>query len=251
MKKIFLIIFTSFFYLASCTQKIEEKKEIVKEPEPVVIKIEEPPKIISIPETEKINKTPSKYFKGTINYESVEDKNNIKNRIFNISLEKYPNEVKLLVNVFDKNGNKVANLAPPYNKDLSFWKTLKDSCNKFNLIENFKVVEKRIKDLKSLSVSYVLDFSGSMEYNNNIGLLVDAYDNSKKNLRNIDYYSTVQFSTVPFNTIPLSQDTTIFNNLLSFNLIAGATAFYDGSIVGIENIQNQNTEKIAILMTDG
>ncbi len=247
-----LLCFISVFYLESCTQKIEEKKEEYKPPvveEIKVVPLPDVPK--NIPIQEKVNKTMSKYFKGTINYENVEDKNNIKNRIFNIDLEKYPNEVRLLVNVFDKNGNKVANLAPPYNKDLSFWKSLKDSCNKFNKIENFNVIEKREKELLPLSVSYVLDFSGSMAFQNNIKSLVDAYSKSKKNIRNIDYYSTVQFSTVPFNTIPLSQNINEFDNLLDFNLIAGATAFYDGSILGINNISKQNTQKIAILMTDG
>jgi outer membrane protein OmpA-like peptidoglycan-associated protein len=239
---------TTYILKANYAGDIETTSQItIKVEKPKVI-VEETPK--SEPSEENINRTNSKYFKGTINYENVSDKSKINHRIFSIDQTKYPNEIKLFVNVFDVFGNKIANLAPPYNlTTTSFWNSLSDSCNKLNEISKFNIVEKREKDLPPISVSYVLDFSGSMSAN--INLLIDAYNKSSKYIRAEDDYTTVQFSSFPYPIIKLTSDKTKFSQLLDFSLIAGSTAFYSASVVGIENLKESKKQKIAILMTDG
>lgn len=232
-------------YEGNIETKLQLQIEVSQRPKVI---LEEKPK--TEPIIEKINQSQSNYFKGTINYENVSDKTKIKSRIFALEHNKFPKEVKLYVNVFDNNGNKVANLAPPYNKYMkSFWKSLNDSCKDNESISEFNVIEKRENDLAPLSISFVLDFSGSMI--GSIKLLEEAYSKCSDYIRPNDDYSTVQFSSFVFPIIPQTSDKSKMNNIIPFEKIAGATAFYSASMVGLDNIKKSEKQKIAILMTDG
>ncbi len=250
-------LYATLFFLVSCSTpstSINKKTEEIKVTDLSKF-VDTVTKVIidtvGLPEVETINNRKSKYLKGIINYNTVVKKSEVKSRIYHVEKTGNPNELKMLANVYDEFGNKVTNLAPPYINNISFWKGILDSCNKGKLIKDFKVTEHRSKDMKPHAISYVLDFSGSMAYQDNITKLIEGYSASKKHIRTTDLYSTVQFSTVPFNRITLTNDKSKFDDLIPHYQIAGATAFYDGSIVGMENIENQKMQKVAILMTDG
>jgi outer membrane protein OmpA-like peptidoglycan-associated protein len=251
------MLFATLILLVSCSSSSTNTNKTIELPKVTDLSkfIDTVQKVIidtiGKPESESVNNRKSKYLKGIINYNNVGNKKGVQSRIYHIEKKENQNELKMLANVYDEFGNKVTNLAPPYINNMSFWKGIVDSCTKGKMIKDFKVIEHRLKDMEPHAISYVLDFSGSMSYQDNITKLIEGYSKSKKHIRGNDLYSTVQFSTVPFNRIPLTNDTKIFDDLIPHSQIAGATAFYDGSIMGIENIEQQKMQKVAILMTDG
>ncbi len=206
----------------------------------------------SNPVVEKPNTEPSNYLKGLINIESVKPSNELYLNINLVDAHNFPKEVVLYCTVRDQYGNQIANLAPPYNYNyLDNWKKLAEEvAGKDYYIENFSVQEVREDVAPPYSVSFVLDYSGSMF--SEINLLENALKVGLTFLRKgKDEFSIVQFDHRIFNSVPLTENVLSVSNIIPFLQLGGATAFYDASLFGFSTISNSSREKIAILFTDG
>ena len=204
------------------------------------------------PVDEKRNATQSKYVKGIINPESVKPESNVYLNIHSIDSKDYPQKVRVFCTVVDEYGNQIANLAPPYNyMYLDNWKGVAEIvAGKEYKIERFDVEEVRYDNAPSYSVLFVLDYSGSM--GEDILFLENAYYLGMKYLKpGKDDFSVVQFDHRIVNPILGSMNYGDANRIYSLFDLGGATAFYDASILGIDQIASSNKEKVAILFTDG
>ena len=204
------------------------------------------------PVEEKKNTTQSKYVKGLINPESVKPESNLYLNIHLIDSKDYPKKVKVYCTVVDDHGNQIVNLAPPYNYAyVDNWKGITEIiAGKEYKVEKFDVEEVRYNDAPPYSVLFVLDYSGSMA--EDISFLENAYYLGIKYLKpGKDDFSVVQFDHRIENPILGSMNYGDANRILSLSDLGGATAFYDASIIGMEQIANSKKEKVAILFTDG
>ncbi len=220
---------------------------VVNKPQP---KMEDMPPPQPIAETP--NTTKSDYLKGTINYENVANKNSLRVIINSIDHSNYPKTVKLYCTVLDAFGNHVANLAPPFNYGKSaFWNSVVETHkNKTDNIETFTVEEVRKENAPAISSVLVADYSGSMR--SDIGNLEQALKTSVTYIRpDKDLYSVVQFDHRAGQTIAPTNQISALSSLIPFDNLSGGTAFYQAAVLGISSLSGQNTQKVAILFTDG
>ena len=172
--------------------------------------------------------------------------------ILNIDFSLLPDSIRLFCSVTDKNGLSIANLAPPYNiKNKNYWKKLVERINNENYqIKDFRVIEIHEKESPGFITSFVLDYSGSM--GGEIPKVEYAVKRVKKFIRiHKDKFDLVQFDQRIFNPIKKTADTSKLNNLIPYDSLGGATAFYNASYEGLSNISKSKKQKVAILFTDG
>ncbi|MFN3781006.1 MAG: OmpA family protein, partial [Candidatus Kapaibacteriota bacterium] len=218
-------------------QKMQEKKQEVQK---------------SIPILERKNTTISQYLKGLVNAENVAEKDNPMMLINLIDAKEYPKKVKLFITIKDKFGNHIANLAPPYNYAyLDNWKTLVEEIEgKDYQIKDFTVEEVRENAAPPFTTSFVLDYSGSMF--DDYYFVEQALEKAVSFLRpNLDDYQVIQFDNMVYKPVGLTSDVNEISKLLPFDILGGATAFYDASIIGLDDISKSSKAKVAILFTDG
>ncbi len=224
----------------------KELTVVVKQPE-----VKEEPKK-STPAVEKRSTERSNYLKGITNIGSVKPSDELFLNINLIDAHNFPKEVVLYCTVRDQYGNQIANLAPPYNYNyVDNWKKLAEEvAGKDYYIEKFNVQEVREDVAPPYSVSFVLDYSGSMVQD--IGFLENALKVGLAFLRKgKDDFTIVQFDHRVFNPVQITENTMDVSKILPFYSLGGYTAFYDASVLGLNLISNSSKEKVAILFTDG
>ncbi len=206
----------------------------------------------STPTIERRNTTVSQYVKGLVNAENVSEKDNPIMMINLIDAKEYPKRVKLYVTVKDKYGNHIANLAPPYNfAYLENWKSLVEQIEgKDYQIRDFTVEEVRENIAPPFTTSFVLDYSGSMSDDYNF--VERALEKAVNFVRpNVDDFEVIQFDQDIHLSVSLTSNKNDIINLIPYDVLGGATAFYDASILGLNDISRSSKEKVAILFTDG
>lgn len=206
----------------------------------------------SEPVVERRNTTVSRYAKGLVNAENVNEKDNPMIVINLIDVMDFPRKVKLYVTVKDNYGNLIANLAPPYNYSyLNNWKSLVEQIQGSEYqIKDFTVEEIRENIAPPFATSFVLDYSGSMS--SDYPFVEGAIKKAVNFLRpGVDDYEVIQFDEKVLKSVNLTSNPNDIINLLSFDSLGGATAFYDASLTGLNGIMKSKKEKVAILFTDG
>lgn len=245
-KEIFIDKTTSFV-LEIKNGNLKNSKELIVQ---VVPRKKETP--ISKPVVENRSTTEQKYLKGIVNAENVKESDRPELYINLIDSKNFPNKVKLFCTIKDKYGNHIANLAPPYNYETKgMWKDLVEIINgKNKTIKDFEVQEIREEDAPPFSSTFVLDYSGSMDGDYSF---VDAAMRKVVNFirKNKDDFQVIQFDHKVKLSVPQTNNPSEISKMLPFQEMGGYTAFYDASILGINNISNSNKEKVAILFTDG
>lgn len=237
---------TNFVLKAINDDKIQQKQINVQ----VIEKIKEQPK--TLPIVEKRNNSVTQYVSGVINGENVKKEDNPELIINLIDIKQFPNNVKLYCTVKDKYGNHIANLAPPYNMNtIDKWKKVAEIIEgKETVINSFSVEEIREDIAPAFSSSLVLDYSGSMD--NDFHFVDNAVNKAVNYIRpDKDDYEVIQFDHRIIHSIQRTNKTQDISKLIPFTELQGWTAFYDASLLSIENLEKSNKEKVIILFTDG
>jgi len=234
-------------------------KMIVSKGKEIVTKsifVEVYPKVVekkkSIPIIEKRNTEKTNYLKGVINAENVKDNDNLQLNINLIDLKGYPQNIKLFCTVKDQYGNHIANLAPPYNSEyIKNWKSLFEEIEgKDHQISNFSVEEIREDVAPPFTTSFILDYSGSMVQD--FQFVNSAIAKAASYIRpNKDDYEVIQFDHRVYKSVDLTSNPNNIQSILSFDSLAGFTAFYKASHLGLSDLSKSTKEKVAILFTDG
>lgn len=224
---------------------LEHNIELVVNKEFIKEKIKNPIK-------ESRNNTISKYATGYTNIETTKPDDKLNLNINLIDYSENSKELKLYCTITDMYGNLVANLAPPYNNSSKAnWQEVAEIVDgrKYD-IKDFKVTEFRRENAPAISSSMVLDCSGSMFQDYPF-----LYSAVKKAINNIkidkDDYNLFQFDHRVFNSIVTTSNLNDINKMYRFDELAGATAFYKASSIGINSLSGTSKEKVAILFTDG
>ncbi|MCK5742766.1 MAG: VWA domain-containing protein [Chlorobi bacterium] len=191
------------------------------------------------------------YLSGVINYNDLNPNERKYVDIYHTDISQYPDSVKLYLTIRNSGGKLIMNLAPPYNINTRrFWKVTEQYGNTEVIIKDFDVLEYRENDGPGFTSSFVLDYSGSMH--NEIQNVENALRKVVPYIREgKDIFDIIQFDHRVFNPVKLCKNPDSIRNILSFNMLRGATAFYQASFQGLNNIKNAENSKVAILFTDG
>lgn len=237
------------------------RDDIVVERKTATVIVKMPPPKDTVPPPKPIveekNSTESRYLKGTVNYQNVKDKSQLRVAINTIDIQGYPKQVRLYCTVQDQFGNHVANLAPPYNyQNKTFWKSIiEQRKDKSETISSFAVEEVRSEDAPAFASVLVADYSGSMV--NDIDNLEKALQTSVQYIRPAkDFYSVIQFDDRIRKSINFTQNPSDISSIIPFSSLGRYTAFYSAAYSAakssLQTLPNApDIQKVAILFTDG
>lgn len=221
----------------------------------VIVKMPPPKDTLPPPKpiVEEKNSTESRYLKGTVNYQNVKDKSQLRVAINTIDIHGFPKQVRLYCTVQDQFGNHVANLAPPYNyQNKTFWKSIiEQRKDKLETISSFTVEEVRSEDAPAFASVLVADYSGSMV--NDIDNLEKALQTSVQYIRPAkDFYSVIQFDHRIYQSVDFTQNPKNISSIIPFSSLGKITAFYSAAKLSLQTLSNSpDIQKVAILFTDG
>ena len=205
------------------------------------------------PAQEEVHQQQTHYTKGIVNYENEKDKSKIRILLNNVDISNFPAEVRISCTVVDSFGNHVTNLAPPYNsRNGKLWKSVVEvwADSTRHPIKGWQVREVRDHDAPPFTSALVVDYSGSMV--GDVSFLDSAVTKAVTFLRpQKDDYGVVQFDHRVFTPVTVTSNPKAIEKLMSFKELGGATAFYDGSLRGLNGISQSNKTPIGVLFTDG
>jgi VWFA-related protein len=180
--------------------------------------------------------------------------------IDNIDADDYPDEIKVRALVYDDEGRYIYGLAPPhYKKDdwRKYWSHLSDSClGKDHSIDDYQVEEIREGKGIPYSIAFILDHSGSMGLGRTMKLQ-QAVKVILYAIKKGDYVASIKFASKIYREVPLTADRAEYRNEFRVGELdseyGGGTAFYDGTIAGIEEVNKAPAthRKVLILFSDG
>ncbi len=197
----------------------------------------------------------SDYLKGLVDYNQTADKD-WKFSIFGFDRSNYPQSMGIYVSVKDKNGNFVANLAPPYGDGATykefFKKIIESIGGKVREITDFQVFEHHDHVPQNYNFSLVLDHSGSM-YGEPIRNLENSVRKFFNFIKDEDNASVVKYDHRLHIESPLLPKKAAYSNYIfdQLNRFGYATALIAASSLGINTINESDKNRIVILFTDG
>jgi len=201
-----------------------------------------------------------KYTAGRRSFDATAE-NQYRIEIFGSDLSGYPQAGVLLCSVRDDRGHYITGLTRGEHR--SAWKIIVEKWqNTTREVKIIDVKEMTESERQPIAVSFVTDYSGSMvgdigaqEQALNLGLAKLRLDELDKNgavkKKGVDSYNIIQFDHGVYKSAEGATATGATGNMLSFANLGGATAFYDGSIAGLDLLDKAAARRIAILLTDG